>query len=122
MDATFEFAGEDTFVAEAIDLTEKLGTEELINYQNQLATFKGLTVKSISFKDDEWDKDIYVDLTYNDATYSFCVENYLTGPDTDVYKTVAALEAGDIVDVEGFVYWYKGVNTHITAVTVIDEL
>ena len=28
-----------------------------------------------------------------------------------------ALNAGDKVDIEGFLYWYEGVNTHITAVT-----
>ena len=47
------------------------------------------------------------------------VEIYLTGEDTDVYKTVSALEIGNVVDVEGFLYWYEGVNPHITAVTVV---
>ena len=26
---------------------------------------------------------------------------------------------GDKVDIEGFLYWYNGVNTHITGVTVL---
>ena len=43
---------------------------------------------------------------------------YLTAPDSDVYATVSGLEAGDVVDIEGFLYWYEGVNTHITGVTV----
>ena len=120
VDATFEFAGDDTYVAEAIDLTDKLGTDELINYQNQFALFKGLTVESISYKDSEWDPDIYVTLSAGDATYDFCVENYLTGPDTDLYQAVAALETGDVVDVEGFVYWYEGVNTHITGIAIAE--
>ena len=104
------------YIAEPIDLTEKLGTEELISYQNQLATFKGMTVKSIEYKNGEPGDDIYVNLTYAGADYSFCVERYLTDPETEVYKTVSALQAGDVVDVTGFVYWYNGVNTHITAV------
>ena len=29
-----------------------------------------------------------------------------------------ALKKGDVVDMEGFLYWYEGVNPHITAVTV----
>ena len=30
-----------------------------------------------------------------------------------------ALNVGDVVDLEGFLYWYNGVNTHITKVTVV---
>lgn len=119
VDATFEVL-DGTWVAEATDVTELLGKEELINKQNMLVSFKGLTVEGISYKDSEWDPDIYLAVNYNGASYSFCVENYLCGPDTDVYKTVAALEAGDKIDVEGFLYWYEGVNTHITAVTVAE--
>ena len=116
VDATFEIL-EGNYVAAAADLTDKLGTEELINYQNQFAVFKGMTVEAIEYKNGEPGDDIYVTLGYNGASYSFCVEAYFTGPDTDVYKAVGELAAGDVVDVEGFVYWYEGVNTHITKVT-----
>ena len=44
------------------------------------------------------------------------MERYLTDPETEVYKAFADLKEGDVVDVEGFLYWYEGVNTHITAV------
>jgi len=118
VDATFEIVKGDSFIAEPKDLTNKLGTEELIKYQNQLAIFKGMKVEAIAYKDSEWDKDIYLTVSYEGENYDFCVENYLCGPDTDVYKTVAALEIGAVIDVEGFVYWYNGVNTHITGVTV----
>ena len=50
-------------------------------------------------------KDIYVTLTKDGKDYNFCVESYLTDKDTDVYKAVEALKAGDVVNVEGFVYW-----------------
>ncbi len=117
MDGTFEFVeGGIAYIAEPVDLTAVLGTEELISYQNQLAVFKGMTVKAIEYKNGEPGDDIYVTLTYGDADYSFCVERYLTGPDTEVYAAVGALKAGDVVDVTGFVYWYNGINTHITAV------
>lgn len=118
MDGTFEFVeGGIGYIAEPIDLTAVLGTEELISYQNQLAVFKGVTVKAIEFKNGEPGDDIYVTVTYGDADYGFCVERYLTGPETEVYAAVSALQAGDVVDVTGFVYWYNGINTHITAVT-----
>ncbi len=120
IDSTFEIL-DGTWVAEAEDLTSLLGTDELINKQNVLAKFTGLTVANISYKDDEYDKDIYVDFTLGENTYSFCVENYHNGPDTDVYKAVQALQIGDVVDVEGFLYWYNGPNVHITAVSTVAE-
>ncbi len=119
IDATYEVL-EGEYVAEAADLTDKLGTDELINYQNQYALFKGMTVEKVEYKNGEPGDDIYVTFGYNGASYSFCVEAYLTGSDTDVYKAVGELEIGDVVDVEGFVYWYEGVNTHITAITVAE--
>ena len=104
------------YIAEPKDLTAVLGTEELISYQNQLAIFKGMIVKAIEYKNGEPGDDIYVTLTMGETDYSFCVERYLTGPETEVYAAVGALNVGDVVDVTGFVYWYNGVNTHITAV------
>lgn len=115
VDATFEFAGDDTYVAEAVDVTDLLGTDELIDYQNQLVVFNGLTVKSIEFKNDGGD-DIYVTVTKDDVDYNFCIEVYLTGTETEVYQTASNLKAGDMINVEGFAYWYEGINTHITAI------
>ena len=119
MDGTFEFVDGDTFVAEALDVTALLGTEELIAHQNELVSFKGMTVEAVEYKNGEPGDDIYVTLGYGDASYSFCVEVYLTGPETEVYTTVGTLEVGNVVDVEGFLYWYEGPNPHITAVTVV---
>ena len=115
MEGTFEFAGSDTYIAEAKDLTDLLGTEELINYQNQLASFKGLTVASITYKNEGGD-DIWLTLSKDGKEYSFTVEVYLTGPDTDVYTTVGTLEVGDVVNAEGFLYWYQGSDVHVTSI------
>ena len=117
MDGTFEFAGDTKYVAEPVDATAWLGTDELIKHQNQLAVFKGMTVEAIEYKNGEPGDDIYVTVSKDGASYSFCVERYLTGPETEVYAAVGELKAGDIVDIEGFLYWYAGVNTHITGVT-----
>ena len=120
MDATFEFVeGADTYVAEATDLTEKLGSDDLVNYMNQLVCFKELSFKSLTYKNGEPGDDIYVVLTNGEADFNFCVEVYLTGTESDVYKTVGELKEGDLVDVTGFLYWYKGANPHITEISVI---
>ena len=116
MDATFEIL-KGSFVAEPVDVTALLGTDELIAHQNEKVVFKGLTVSKVEYKNGEPGDDIYVTFTYGDGTYDFCVERYLTGPETEVYAAVGELQPGDVVDVEGFLYWYEGVNTHITAVT-----
>ena len=117
MDGTFEFAGDATYVAVPVDATAWLGTDELIAHQNQLAVFKGMTVEGIEYKNGEPGDDIYVTVSKDGAKYDFCVERYLTDPETEVYKTVGTLAVGDVVDITGFIYWYEGVNTHITAVS-----
>ena len=116
MNGTLEIL-DGTWVAEATDVTALLGTDDLIKHQNKFVTIKGLTISAISYKNGEPGDDIYVDFTKDGKTYSFCVERYLTGPDTDVYKAFADLKAGDVVDIEGFLYWYEAPNTHITSVT-----
>ena len=120
MDGTFEFVeGGDTFVAEALDVTDLLTSEELIAHQNEFVAFKGMTVKAIEYKNGEPGDDIYLTLEKDGAEYAFCVEIYLTGADSDVYTTVGELVEGDVVDVEGFLYWYEGMNPHITGITKI---
>ena len=116
MDGTFEIVTDGTWVAEAKDVTALLGTDDLIKHQNEFVAFKGMTIEAINYKNGEPGDDIYVTVSYNGASYDFCVERYLTGPETDVYKAFAELQVGNKVDIEGFLYWYEGVNTHITGV------
>ncbi|MBR5022137.1 MAG: hypothetical protein IKY18_02920 [Oscillospiraceae bacterium] len=117
MDGTFEFVEGDTFVAEAFDATDLLGTDDLIKHQNEKVAFKGMTVEKVAYQNDQPGKDIYVTLGLAEKSYDFCVESYLTSPESDLYKAVGELDAGDVVDVEGFLYWYQGANPHITNVT-----
>ena len=122
--ATFEFVEGDPWVAEPEDVTAKLGTDELINCQNELVAFKGLTVEAqddgaaFNYKNAEnKTDDLYFRVSKDGKPYDFCVEFYLCGQDTEVYKAVEALQVGDVIDCEGFLYWYNGANPHITAVT-----
>ena len=118
MDGTFEFGkANDTYIAEALDVTNLLGKDELIDHQNEKVLFKGMTVEAVEFKNGEPGDDIYVTLGLNGASYSFCAEIYLTGADSDVYKAIGELAVGDTVDVEAFLYWYQGANPHITKIT-----
>ena len=124
-DATFELVEGDKYVAEPTDVTALLGTEDLIKHQNQLVSFKGLTIEAydesgaaFAYKDTEGKTDdLYFKASLNGVTYDFCVEFYLCGKDTEVYKAVEGLNVGDVVDMEGFLYWYNGSNPHVTALT-----
>ena len=125
VDATIEILEGDSFIAEAFDATELLAKEdELIAHQNEKVSFKGLTVAAqddgaaFNYKNAEnKTDDLYVRFTKDEGTYNFCVEFYLCGNDTEVYKAVEGLQVGDVVDVEGFLYWYNGANVHMTKVT-----
>ena len=47
MDATFEILDDgDTYIAEPLDVTELLGTDALIDHQNQFVSFTGMTVEA----------------------------------------------------------------------------
>lgn len=130
-DATFEIE-DGNYIAEAEDVTSLLGKDELIDHQNEFVSFKGLTVEAAGQDDDgndvpflySWDgsgqdgDDLYFNVSLDGETYTFVVESYLCDNTTDVYKAVKELKIGDTVDMEGFLYWYEGVNPHITSLTV----
>lgn len=130
IDATFEIL-EGNYVAKAEDVTALLGTDDLIKKQNMFVSFKGLTVEASKDADGNdvaflysWDgsgqdgDDLYFNASVDGKTYTFTVESYLCDNTTDVYAAVKALNIGDKIDMEGFLYWYEGVNPHITSVTV----
>ena len=129
--APVEILEADPFIAEPLDVTELLGTDELAAHMNELICVKGATV--VAKKDANgndaaflynWDgsgaagnnNDLYFDVEVNGAVYSFTVESYLCGEGTDVYQAVTALNIGDKIDVEGFLYWYNGAQPHVIAV------
>ncbi|MCR4789199.1 MAG: hypothetical protein K5888_11480 [Lachnospiraceae bacterium] len=116
-DATFEFE-DGNYTASPVDVTSYLGKDELKKYQNQLVSFKDMTVSAVSYKNNEPGDDIYVNFTKDGNEYYFCLEYYLNGSDSDFYNKVGSLEVGQVCDVEGFLYWYEGPNPHITAITV----
>ena len=125
LDASFEIL-KGNYLFPAVDVTELLDREELIEHQNQYVSFKGLTIEpyddsgaAFAYKDpDGMTDDLYFKASRDGKIYEFCVEFYLCGKETGVYKAVEALQAGNVVDLEGFLYWDEGANPHITSVTV----
>ena len=126
MDGTVEFLDAEPWIAEAEDITAVLGTDELINHMNEFVAVKGATVvayddtgAAFAYKNpEEKTDDLYFKVDVGGQVYDFCVEFYLRGQDTDVYKAVEGLKVGDVVDLEGFLYWYNGANLQATSLTV----
>ncbi|MBO4573079.1 MAG: hypothetical protein J5762_04870 [Clostridia bacterium] len=134
IDAVYDIL-EGHFIAQPLDVTALLGTDELEAHQNQFVSFKGLTVVASTYTDNDVQKtapflynwngsgshdansDLYFNVSDGENTYTFTVESYLCDKNSEVYAAVEALDIGDVIDMEGFLYWYNGVNPHITKVT-----
>ena len=133
INATYEII-KGYYVANYKDITALLGKDDLlINHMNEKVAFRGLKVVPSKIGDQEesafryaWDGsgnsedncDLFFNVEHNGQIYEFWVNSLLTGNDTDVYRTVEQLKIGDIIDCEGYLYWYDGANPHITAVIV----
>lgn len=131
VDATIEVLEGTAPEFAADDVTALVGTEDLAKHMNDLVAFKGMTV--VASKDAngneaaflyKWDgsgsqgSDLYFNVAIGETVYTFTVNAYMigTGVDSEVYKAVEALKIGDVIDIEGFLYWYNGAQTHVTAV------
>ena len=131
--ATFEIL-EGEFIAPVTDVTDLLGTDALVEHQNEYVSFKGMTVEAAGQNDAgedvaflyNWDgsgedgNDLYFNVSKDGNTYTFTVESYLCDASTEVYAAVKNLQIGDVIDLEGFLYWYEGANPHITKVTAAE--
>lgn len=129
IDATLEIL-EGNWIAEPKDVTSLLASEDLIKSQNQLVSFKGMTVAASTDANGNevaylygWDgsgqegDDLYFNVSVDGKTYNFVVESSLCDSSSDVYSAVKALKVGDVIDLEGFLYWYEGANPHIISVS-----
>ncbi len=124
---------EGSYIAPITDVTALMADEaKLAEKMNMFVSVKGATVAASKDADGnevawlyKWNgagaegDDLYFNITVGEKTFSFCVESYLCGADSDVYKAVKELKVGDKIDLEGFLYWYEGAQMHTTKVTKI---
>ncbi len=93
---------------------------------NRFVAIKGATVVAANDAGDaflyKWNgsgaegDDLYFNVSVGGNTYTLCVESYLCGLGSEAYEAVRALKVGDVIDLEGFLYWYNGAQPHITSV------
>ena len=117
----------DKWLAEAQDITGSLPTDPA-EFMNRKVKMSDMTV--VAANDEgaaflyNWDgsgeegNDLYFNVEKDGMTYTFVVESYLCFNGSEPYETVEALQVGQVVDLEGFLYWYEGPQPHITSVTV----
>lgn len=134
--ATFTFVEDaEPKIYEHQDVTELLGTEDLVQYQTTAVSFKGMTIVGQTDAAGEevaflygWDgsgeagsdSDLYFDASINGQTYTFVIEYYLCDENSAPYQAVQNLSVGDVVDMEGYLYWYEGPQAHITSVNIAE--
>ena len=123
--ATIEFL-DGSYVFEAKDC-DILGAD-LIESQNQYVYINDLVVldkgdgaaflyKHNGSGSHEENSDLYYDVCYGGKLFTFVVESDLCDNTTAVYAAVEELEVGDVINVEGFLYWYEDAQLHTTKVT-----
>ena len=127
VDATVEIVDGDKWLAEPIDITGSLPTDPAAN-MNQKVALTDMTVVAANDAGDaflyNWDgsgeegSDVYFNVEKDGMTYTFLVESYLCYNGSDVYEAAEALEVGQVIDMEGFLYWYEGPQPHIISITV----
>ena len=128
--ATFEVVEGETFVADPIDVTALFGTDELIQRMNRKISVSGAIVVPSTDADGneqpflyKWNgsgadgDDLYFKVSLGGEIYTFTVETDECPAGSEVYEAVKALEIGQLVELEGFLYWYEGPQPHVHKLT-----
>lgn len=124
------------YLADPVDVTDFFGDEEtLATFMNRLVQASGATVlpsidevsgeeAAFLYKNNgsgtEGD-DLYFTLSLQGREYKVLVESDEFGPGTEIYEAVKQLSIGDVIDLEGFLYWYNGPQPHVTGISVSDK-
>ncbi|MBR4165921.1 MAG: acid shock protein [Lachnospiraceae bacterium] len=121
-----------SYLAPAIDITDRLNALELDWYQ-AMPVF----VKNAKVVESEggaaflynWNgtgsaganNDLYFNIEVAGTTYTVTVETDECPEGSDVYTKVTELQVGDTIELEGFLYWYDNGQVHVHNVTKVDE-
>lgn len=110
-------------VAVVAQLKELMGGAEYVEVSDEVYDVLNNIVTEWNATWQVEDPTIYIPffcyvVTGEPTVYTFTVESYLCDENSEVYQAVEALQVGDVVDLVGFLYWYNGVNPHITGCVV----
>ena len=123
-----EVVGTDKYVADVLDITSSLASEDLIKNQNRFVCVKGAEIVASTVEGKDYASlykyngsgtqgdDVYFKIKVGEGTYTYLVESDFCNKDTDVYKAAEALKIGDKIDIEGYLYWYDGAQIQVTSI------
>lgn len=99
--------GNGSWTAEAFDIDDILTNEDALKeHMNQLAELQNLTVTDVQLPEQEGG-DINIICTKDDTSVPVVIVSALYDEDSDEYNQAEDLQAGDAIDVQGFLYWYQ---------------
>ena len=116
------------------DITSLLGSEPTLEkMMNRRVCLKGLVIRESYGKDDascaylyNWDgsgkagdnNDVYFSASHGEDYSLFVVESDEYQEGSSVYSSAVSVSVGDVVDLEGFLYWYNGPNIHVSSMKI----
>ena len=122
-------------VFDAVDISGKLADlQALEKMMNQKISAKELLVEYSTSSEGKvsaflynWDgsgaagsnNDLYFNISHGGAGFTFCVESDEDPEGSGTYDAVTGLHFGDIIDLEGMLYWYNGPNVHVNRINVV---
>ena len=121
-----------SWIAEAKDVTSLIGTEELIQHQNEKVCFHGMTVEAMPDGVSVWysgwdntepegeDSERWFRASFDGRVCDFTVKPSLCLDSDAVLQTLRQLQPGETVDLTGFLRFYNGALPRITEITVTD--
>ena len=123
--ATVEILSAEPVIANTIDITSVFPSSAS-DYMNRKIQLTGFTVKAFDdgavfhygYNGTGSNGDaIYFQAEYNGNTHLFVVNQYLTNPSTSVYTAVQGLTDGQVITIQGFMYFYDNPLVMVTSIT-----
>ena len=127
-DASFTLL-EGNLIAEAEDVTALIGSDALRRHQNEKVAFSGMTVEVMPDGHSVWyrgwdntapaeeDSELWFRASSAGTVCDFTIKPSLCENRDEVLETLQQLQAGDRVDLTGFLRFYNGALPRITAIT-----
>ena len=127
-DASFTLM-EGNLITEAADVTALIGSDALIQHQNEKVAFSGMIVEVMPDGHSVWysgwdntasaeeDSELWFRASSAGTVCDFTIKPSLCENRDEVIETLQLLQAGDRVDLTGFLRYYNGALPRITAIT-----
>lgn len=130
-DAAFQLLN-GNWIAEARDVTAMIGTDELIQHQNEKVCFRGMTVEAMPDGLSVWysgwdnsapegaDSELWFRASYDGTVCEFTIRPSLCPDMQELLQTLQAVRIGDRIDLTGYLRYVNGPLPCITEIQVTE--